>query len=498
MTDLEERIVGIIQTCAAQPAAAQAANIERKLTALLAEFALNPTGDEADRLSPISPNVLLDAPTPARKTCEAFFVRLALLRSASLPLAPAPKSRLDAAIRSQVDEGHINPTLVEKFRLPANRQFLDRALVNAGCAWQLAMVAHWALNAAGMSELARSAWHAALPDTDLDALVSTVLPLLRFDHLDSLREYRRLAMRHVPRLSDAEFRALLGAGWRDVIDLPSGRGANMDIPFVTPFVKQGDIEYSLYRHYLVPDLAETMRRTVPPTSASMDLAGRDITILYSLPIVIQQAEDEVFHHVKSTIATIIRDWAGACSGRDDTTAGALRILERIWNYRRSPAASDCNTPVENLIKGFNATTRNSFSHFSDINIAAACGDRIDPVDVAEKFILFASVSNGQLDNLAEAHRQYCHAQTNPARWDNEAFFSHFLAANRNSDLGHIQAHFLVDKTRGCPAIPQIPRFHGVVLDLVLGFVMREFGEANLRQAGGWYQREKTPGGSGPP
>ena len=79
-----------------------------------------------------------------------------------------------------------------------------------------------------------------------------------------------------------------------------------------------------------------------------------------------------------------------------------------------------------------------------------------------------------------------------ADWDNENFFQHFLAVNRDMDPRHIQGHFIVDKTRGCPAVPQIARFHAIVLDLVLDFVMKEFGEATLRDAGNWYISEKTP------
>ena len=495
MTDPEQHITTIVQSCSALPEPEQYAAAKARLDALLADIALNPTGDEppfmtADDLAAMRP---ASAPAAVNRAFDEFSQRVSLLQAARPPLAPAARGRISDAIKALVKAGHLNDNLVDKFRVPENRQFLDRALANAGNAWQLAMVANWALNTAGKQDLAMSVWRTAVPGIGLDALVKTVSAMLRFEHVTSLRDYRRQVMRHVPRISDSEFSALLSARWQDAIDQPSGREPGQDIPFVTPFTKQGDIEYSLYRHFLIPDLSVFMRQAVAEASRELSLSGKDIDILFSLPIVIQQAEKEIFADIKSTISDIIQSWAQQCRQRQDAVADALRITERLWNYRRAPAASDCHDPVENLIKGFNATIRNSFSHFSDINIAASCGDRIDPFDVADKFILFASVSNGQLDNLAEAHRHYCTSETNPAHWDNDAFFNHFLAANQRNDLDHIQGHFIVDKTRGCPAIPRIPCFHGIVLDLVLTFAFREFGENNLRQAGAWYRREKTPG-----
>ena len=55
----------------------------------------------------------------------------------------------------------------------------------------------------------------------------------------------------------------------------------------------------------------------------------------------------------------------------------------------------------------------------------------------------------------------------------------------------IKIHFVIDKTRGCPAVPQIARFHELVLDLILDFVLKEFGEDNLRSAGDRFIKEKT-------
>ena len=492
MPGLGDSVRDILQQCNDLPGPEQQALAGKKLMALLAEFALNPTGDDPDPSDDLTVETI-PVSKGLRASLEDFYTHLGLLRNAGRPLPVDQQTRLADVIRSQVNAGHINSYLADKFRVPENRQFLDRALTNAGSAWQLAMVANWALDAEGIDTLATTAWRSLGPEVDLPGLIELASSLLRFDHLDSLRDYRRQAMRHVPRLSDEEFVALQSDNWQDIIDSPSGREPVRDIPLITSFVKQGDIEYSLYRHCMMPDLSETMRKAVSPVSDSLALTGADIDILFSLPLVIQQVEEELFNHVKTTIAGIIRQWAVDCEERQDIAGKALRIAGRLWNYRRAPAASDCSNPVENLVKGFTATIRNSFSHYTDINIAASRGDRIDPFDVAEKFILFASVSNGQLDNLAEAHRRYCKAQTNPAHWDNEKFFSHFLAANQRNDLCHIQAHFLVDKTRGCPAIPQIPRFHVIVLDLVLEFVLREFGEANLRQAGAWYLRERTPG-----
>ncbi len=492
MPGLAEHIREILQRCASLPEPEQPAFAEKQLAKLLAECAFNPTGDDPIPLSEVPGNLpVAPAPKGLESTFQVFFSRLNMLRSARQPLSRDQQARLANAINMQVNAGHINSYLTEKFRLEKNRQFLDRALTNACSPWQLAMVANWALDAQGVDALAEE-WLSLGLEADIHNLVEMVSVFLRFDHLDSLRDYRRQALRHVVRLSDEEFLALQSEQWRDVIESPSGRDPGRDIPMVTPFIKQGDIEYSLYRHYIMPDLSESMRNAVSPVSDSLALTGDDIDILLSLPLVIQQVEEELFNYVKTTIDGIIRNWAADCDKEQDVAGKALRIAGRLWNYRRAPAASDCSNPVENLVKGFTATIRNSFSHYTDINLAASRGDRIDPFDVAEKFILFASVSNGQLDNLAEAHRQYCQAETNPAYWDNEKFFSHFLAANQRNDLCHIQAHFLIDKTRGCPAIPQISRFHGIVLDLVLDFVMREFGEANLRQAGAWYLREKTP------
>ena len=494
MSELSDQIRDIVQQCSNLPGREQQAFARKQCTALLAEFALNPTGDDPDPLIDLpGDNLHASVTQELRIVFEDFSNHLRLLRAAGLPLPAEQHTRLAGAIRTLVKTGHINSALAEKFRIPDNRQFLDRALINTGSAWQMAMVANWVLDARGIDTLAKGEWCSLGLASDLTELIALLSVFLRFDHLDCLRDYRRQAMRHVPRLTDYEFQALQSENWQEVIESPSDRDPARDIPLVTPFVKQGDIEYSLYRHYMMPDLSETMRKAIPATSDSFELTGADIDILFSLPLVIQQVEEELFNHVKAAIAGIIMQWSAHCSDRRDNPGMALRITERLWNYRRAPAASDCSNPVENLIKGFTATIRNSFSHYTDINIAASRGDRIDPFDVAEKFILFASVSNGQLDNLAEAHRYYCLAQPNPAHWDNEQFFHHFLAANKRNDLCHIQAHFLVDKTRGCPAIPQIPRFHGIVLDLVLEFVLREFGEANLRQAGAWYLREKTPG-----
>ena len=70
-------------------------------------------------------------------------------------------------------------------------------------------------------------------------------------------------------------------------------------------------------------------------------------------------------------------------------------------------------------------------------------------------------------------------------------FQHFLTVNKINDPQHIQAHFVIDKTRGCPAVPQIARFHELVLDLILEFVLKEFGEDNLRNAGDRFIQEKT-------
>ena len=101
-------------------------------------------------------------------------------------------------------------------------------------------------------------------------------------------------------------------------------------------------------------------------------------------------------------------------------------------------------------------------------------------------------NQGYLNNYrVTAYSEYISALANPADWDNEQFFQHFLAVNRSEGPAHIQAHFQIDKTRGCPAVPQIARFHELVLDLILDFVLKEFGEDNLRNAGDWFIKEKA-------
>lgn len=494
MSKLADQVNAIVQECMALDETEQEHQTAEKLSALLDACTLNPTGDDPIPEDDLVIENMNSLPGGIQKALNDFHETLQLLVAARTALTTEAHEELDEAIRQLTLDGFLNDYLVDKFRIPKNREFLVKGLQNAQTAWQMAMVANWALTPEGIDKLSKSTWANHFPELDLARLIIRVSKKLRFEHVPSLRDYRKNAMHHYPKLSDGEFTQLQTDHWKDVIDLPSGRPQDHDIPYITPFVKQGDIEYSLYRHYLMPDLAMYMREQVPPISENYQLGDRDIDILFSLPIVIQQIQEELFNHVKSAVAGMVHQWAdkqSADSGSD--IASALQIANTIWDYRRTPAAEECSGPVENLVKGFTATIRNAFSHFSDINIAASHGCQLDPLDVSEKFILFASVSNGQLDNLAEAHGNYIQAEQNPANWDNENFFRHFLEVNRESGLQHIQAHFVVDKTRGCPAIPQIPRFHSIVLDLVLDFVLREFGEDNLRQAGGWYYREKTPG-----
>jgi len=492
MTDLASELGTIAAHCEALAGNERLEQATSALDTLLARTVLNPTGD--DPLLPANaPQLPHNLPEDLTDCFQRFREHLRELSLSAAVLPDMNREQLNAEIRRLSDNGMLNDALAEKFRVPGNRAFLDLALHNAMTPWQTALVANWVLNRQGVDALARGIWQQLLPESNLMALIDFLLTKVTFRHTPTLRHYRRDDMHHYPRVSEAEFAALESSQWQDVIDLPSGRESHQDIPCITPFTKQGDIEHSLYRHFIMPDLLETMRQLTPDISRNFQFAGEHRALLFGLPFVVQQVEEELFNQIKQAIAAVIRQWAGDLPARPESTgARALNILTTLWNYRRSPPARDCSSPVENLIKGFTATIRNGFGHLKDINLAASSGSTLDPLDVAEKMVLFASVSNGQLDNLAAAHDSYLKELANPADWDNDTFFQHFLSVNRRCHPGHIQAHFLVDKTRGCPAMPQIARFHAIVFDLVLGFALHEFGEDNIRQAGEWFLKEKTP------
>ena len=501
MTEPATTIKQLIDQCLLLPDQEQARFLDEQLSDLLYSITFNPTGDDPENIDKdaVISKEISGEPIPANIESELsrFASRYALLKASVQSLTTEIRDELEQEIKTLAEE-FLHASLVEKFKIPENRIFLDKGLQNSECPWQIAIVANWVLSEKGIKEFSDGAWSTSFPDLDLQILIQELEKRIRFTHIPSLRTYRRDAMHHYPRLTEDELIRLESDQWQDVIDFPSGRPANMDIPFITPVIKQGDIEHSLYRHFLMPNLLTSMRNATPLTSKSLDLTGKDRNILLSLPIVIQQTQEELFNHVKSTIAQQISSWASALqSGARNETSTALAIAGKIWDYKRTPAAKECLSPVDNLTKGFTATIRNAFGHFSDINFAASHGDNLDPFDVSEKFVLFASVSNGQLDNLAAAHQKYITTLPNPANWDNEEFFQQFLSVNREMDPQHIQAHFIVDKTRGCPAVPQIARFHVIVLDLVLEFVLKEFGEATLRDAGNWYIHEKTPSNTGP-
>ena len=498
MADLATTIRQLIDQCLLLPNQEQAHFIDEQLSGLLYSITLNPTGDDPENIDKDAGiKVILSGESNTaniKSELSRFTFRYAMLKASAQPLTSEVRQVLEREIKT-LAEKFLHASLVEKFKIPENRVFLDKGLQNSECPWQIAMVANWVLSKKGIKELSDGVWSINFPDLEIQTLIQELEKRIRFTHIPTLRTYRRDAMRHYPRLTEDELTKLESDQWQDIIDFPSGRAANMDIPFITPVIKQGDIEHSLYRHFLMPDLLIFMRKATSETSKSLKLTGKDRNILLSLPIVIQQTQEELFSHVKSTITQQISSWASSLQAdvRNEAST-ALAIAGKIWNYKRTPAAKECLSPVDNLTKGFTATIRNAFGHFTDINFAASHGAYLDPFDVAEKFVLFASVSNGQ---LAAAHQQYIATLPNPADWDNEKFFQYFLAVNREMDPHHIQAHFIVDKTRGCPAVPQIARFHAIVLDLVLNYVLKEFGESTLRDAGNWYINEKTPSNTGP-
>jgi hypothetical protein len=505
METLSQQVQQIIQDCQLQSEDSQSAQAKKALYALLADYTINPTGDDPLPPTPADESIIeqfekLDLfnelSQVLRHEITAFIKTMTLLERTAALLSPEAEKAMKNEIRQLADSEFLHPQLIDKFKIHSNREFLEKALHNTSSLWQIAMVAKWVLSSEGIEQLSRSSWHQHCPDKALPELIDVLIDKITFQHIQSLRAYRKDAMHHYPRISPEEFGTLKSDQWQEIIDFPSGRKPQQDIPFITPFIKQGDIEHSLYRHFLMPDLLLYMRDATPACSNKFDLQNQDKNILLSLPIVLQQVEEELFNQLKNTIAGQITAWAQAHreyrEGKNNEVSAALAITDKIWNYKRTPAAQECTNPVENLTKGFTATIRNAFNHFSDINIAASGGSSLDAVDVAEKFVLFASVSNGQLDTLASAHSDYINNLPNPADWDNEVFFQHFLDANLASDIQHIQGHFVVDKTRGCPAVPQIARFHEIVLDLVLDFTLREFGEENLRKAGDWYLQEKVP------
>ena len=505
METLSHQLQQIIHDCLLLPKQTQSAHANKALNGLLADYTINPTGDDplpADPVNDIT-NEQVDElahskeiSDPLRHELTAFIETINLLKHTAALLSPEAEQDMKDEIRQLSTGECLHPQLIDKFTIPANREFLEKALHNSTCLWQIALVANWVLGSEGIEQFSHSSWHHHCPDKALPALINALIDKITFQHIPGLRAYRKDAMHHYPRISPEEFDKLKSNNWQEIIDLPSGRKPQQDIPFITPFIKQGDIEHSLYRHFLMPDLLLYMRNATPARSNEFDLQHQDKNILLSLPIVIQQVEEELFSQLKNTIAEQIRSWAQQCredrGKTNNEVSTALAITEKIWNYKRTPAAQECTNPAENLTKGFTATIRNAFNHFSDINIAATAGSTLDAVDVAEKLVLFASVSNGQLDNLARAHNHYINTLPNPVNWDNEVFFKHFLDANLGTDVQHIQGHFVVDKTRGCPAVPQIARFHEIVLDLVLDFTLRELGEENLRKAGDWYLQEKVP------
>jgi hypothetical protein len=490
------QIEKLIQDCSSLPEPEQAKLFKVKLSALLAKYTLNPTGDEPEALlnDQELENITLNANTPASLLAELdnFKTTLNLLNKSREVLQNESRNEMADEIRLLSSDGFLHIQLIEKFKIPANREFLDMGLKNVECIWQMALVANWVLNNEGINQFEKSSWGKSYPAIELPALIKLLIDKITFQHIPSLRSYRKDAMHHYPRISVEEFNSLKTDDWQDVIDLPSGRKSDQDIPFITSFIKQGDIEYSLYRHYLMPDLLSFMREHTPECCNNLDLNNSDRNLALSLPIVIQQIEEELFAHVKSIVTEQINSWTQqVMADKANEVSDALKIMHKIWNYKRSPAAQKSNNPVESLAKGFTASIRNAFNHFSNVNFAASCGSHLDPLDVSEKFVLFASVSNGQLNNLATAHQRYIKSLPDPAAWDNENFFQHFLAVNKITDPQHIQAHFVIDKTRGCPAVPQIARFHELVLDLILDFVLKEFGEDNLRSAGDRFIKEKT-------
>lgn len=409
-------------------------------------------------------------------------------------LTAEQKSVLQDCIRKLVSESHAHPELTEKFRNPANLVYLDKALLNAACPWQMALVADWALDREGLAGFDQQVWQPHFPELPLAELIRHTKAKYRFDQVKDMKDYRHEVMHRYPRVSAEELEQLNSDDWRSVIDAPSGRIAGQDIPAITPFVKQGDIEHSLLRHYLVPELSPALRSAVKARSEEFDLTGSDTELMLGIPVALNQLQAEVQQYIKTRISSIIRDWAASLHNTSGTEpARALAALERIWEYKRAASAADCNNPVENIIKGFTATTLNSLSHFMDTAIAVRFGEQLDPREIGDKYVLAASVSNGQLNNLAVAYQRYQQECPNPRQRNNQGFLTRFLQQNRNTDLHHIQAHFLIDKNRGCPAMPQIPRFHQIVLDLVLDFSLEQFGEQQLREAGRWYQQQVAAG-----
>ncbi|MDG2175071.1 MAG: hypothetical protein P8M72_02885 [Gammaproteobacteria bacterium] len=496
MNTLFQQLEELMQDCASVDEQDQVEFVRKSMSAILAEYTLNPTGDEPEQLlnDQELEKITLNANASASFITELnkFTTALNLLNNSSDVLQSDAREEMADEISWLSSNGFLHKQLIEKFRTPANREFLDMGLHNAECIWHIAMIANWVLNKDGIDRFKKSSWGKSCSAIELPALIKALLDKITFQHISSLRSYRKDAMHHYPKLSVQEFNILKTEGWQDVIDFPSGRKANQDIPLITSFIKQGDIEHSLYRHYLMPDLLNFMRENTPEYCNKMDLNNSDRNLALSLPIVIQQIEEELFAHVKDIVTEQINTWAQKCkAGAVNEVSDALLIMHKIWNYKRSSAAQKCNNPVENIAKGFTASIRNAFNHFSAVNLSASCGSHMDPLDVSEKFILFASVSNGQLNNLANAHQRYSKSLPDPADWDNENFFQHFLTVNKINDPQHIQPHFVIDKTRGCPAVPQIARFHELILDLILDFVLKEFGEDNLRNAGDWFIKEKV-------
>jgi len=469
-------------------------NTQQFLETALTHLILNPTGDIRIQTNISKHSLYQVIPSTFNINIDRLYQKVQIAFIARTKLDFSQKATLTKNICDLCNQGYLHSNLTEKFTVPANQEFLNKGFKNAESIWQIALVAHWALNSMGLQHFSDNTWKNFFPNLPLINLIQILLETVTFKTMFTLKGYRRDAMRHYPKISREEFSSLQGNHWQEVIDHPSGRKAEDDIPLISPTIKQGDIEHSLYRHFLMPDLLRAMRDDTPTITSQFDFSGADMDLLYGLPFVIQQVEKELFDHVKKSVETQIRHWAKSLQASSQAPAIAISIAEKIWGYRRTPAAHECSNPLDNLVKGFSATIRNAFSHLTDVNFAASAGSRLDPMDVAEKFVLFASVSNGQLDNLATAHDRYIRELDNPANWDNEIFFSHFLAVNRESDPHHIQAHFIVDKTRGCPAIPQITRFHEIVMDLILNFVIREFGETNVRGAGAWFLKEKTPSG----
>ncbi|MDT8399823.1 MAG: hypothetical protein RQ899_14540 [Pseudomonadales bacterium] len=454
---------------------------------LISTYRLNCSGNDLAQ-SALLPALDAFCQTPLsaaqKRDLQQALAKLQHWQTARSELGSHDRAAMAGCIRQLVSDGHAHVMVRERFRDPANLVFLEKGLMNAACLWQMLLVAHWALSPEGLRRFECAQWRQRYPGTDLHELLAEIKQCLHFPAFDSLKAYRRQVLHNYPKLSREEFDKLSSQDWHQVIDQPSGRAAEQDIPALTPFVKQGNIEHSLLRHYLLPHLYDYLRARVPSDSRHYDLKGKDRDIALGLAVAVNQISQEVAQHLRQVIAALVKTWADALQGMPDSeAAAALGIAQRIWEYQRAGTAHDCKTPVENIAKGFNASIMNALGHCTDTLVAAQAGEHLALDAVTEKFNFYASVSNGQLDNLAAASAAYAKATPHPCQRNAQGLLQHFIASANASNLNHIHAHFLIDKTRGCPAIPQIDRFHTLIIDLLLHFLLQQFGVDNLRKAG---------------